>query len=275
MEFLSRYLGHLERKFNSPSKVGHIGFLPHKTDWIQRTFDTCNFSFIVEGTGWYNYRDRKIRVAAPCVIIQWPGEPMNYGPDTEWFEVYLIYSEQFFDYFTQRGFIKESRPHWNIASKDWLIDAVGELSALVANEKRLDPDLVDMHCERLILASLLGRPSEAPTSRIERSIRKIAAQVQDNFLEVIDGEEAAKQCGLSLSSFRRHWLKYLKVPPAAYRSRLLMQEACRLLAETDLPISEIAVLLNFDDALYFSKKFHKEIGLPPTSYRQQNRRLPI
>lgn len=55
----------------------------HKTPahQVRNTFDTLNFSFIRRGGGKYRRGDEIWRVEAPAVLMQWPGEPVCYGPD--------------------------------------------------------------------------------------------------------------------------------------------------------------------------------------------------
>ena len=69
---------------------------PHKTPdhQIRNSFDTLNFSFIRKGGGFYRRGGESWRVEAPSVLMQWPGEPVFYGPDAHhgfWDEFYLIY----------------------------------------------------------------------------------------------------------------------------------------------------------------------------------------
>lgn len=53
----------------------------------------------------------------------------------------------------------------------------------------------------------------------------------------------------------------------AYIEQRQMQEACRLLAFTQLPVSEIGYRLCFIDPSYFSKRFRAARGQTPTAYR--------
>lgn len=56
---------------------------------------------------------------------------------------------------------------------------------------------------------------------------------------------------------------------AAYIEQRRMQEACRLLAFTRLPVSEIGYRLGFQDPSYFSKRFRAARGQTPMHYRSQ------
>lgn len=54
---------------------------------------------------------------------------------------------------------------------------------------------------------------------------------------------------------------------ATYIEQRRMQEACRLLAFTQLPVSEIGYRLGFIDPSHFSKRFRAARGQTPTNYR--------
>ncbi len=53
-----------------------------------------------------------------------------------------------------------------------------------------------------------------------------------------------------------------------YHTRLRMNEACRLLRSTLLPVGEIAAQLGYQDMLYFSRCFKSCHGISPTEYRK-------
>ena len=50
-----------------------------------------------------------------------------------------------------------------------------------------------------------------------------------------------------------------------------MEQAKRLLAETDLPLSEIALQVGCTDQSHFSALFRAHVALTPTAYRDQTR----
>ncbi|MCR9125127.1 MAG: helix-turn-helix domain-containing protein [Rhodobacteraceae bacterium] len=54
---------------------------------------------------------------------------------------------------------------------------------------------------------------------------------------------------------------------AALIEQRVMQEACRLLAFTRLPVSQIGYRLGYLDPSYFSKRFHRVQGRTPSQYR--------
>src|SRR5690606_7646504 len=50
-------------------------------------------------------------------------------------------------------------------------------------------------------------------------------------------------------------------------------EAKRLLAESDLPVAEIAARLSFSEATYFCRFFARIVGMSPGQFRAESRRL--
>lgn len=53
-----------------------------------------------------------------------------------------------------------------------------------------------------------------------------------------------------------------------YHFQLRMQEACKLLKSTLLPIGGISSRLGYTDMLYFSRCFHQYTGMSPSQYRK-------
>ncbi|MEY8841909.1 helix-turn-helix transcriptional regulator, partial [Cribrihabitans sp. XS_ASV171] len=54
----------------------------------------------------------------------------------------------------------------------------------------------------------------------------------------------------------------------AYIEQARIEEACRLLAFTRLPVSEIGFRLGFADPSYFSKRFRNARDQTPSAYRE-------
>lgn len=263
-----KHLGCIPRRFASTMPVENIGFLHDKRDRVRRVFNTYNFSFILRGRGDYILRGRSYDVVAPCVITQWPDEPMDYGPDTSWFEVYLIYGEELAELFRRKNFFLENRPVWYMSDAGMVLKKLRELQELMPVNENVS-DRVDLLCESMILESLLAQAAP-PLGHGEAQIRAAANRIKQNYATDYDYDELAQRSGMSLSTFRRLWLKYIGIPPARYRSQLQVREACRLLVETSMPVKEVSLELGYDDPLYFSRKFHGMMGITPSEYRRRN-----
>ena len=80
--------------------------------------------------------------------------------------------------------------------------------------------------------------------------------------------------GLSESTSAAYWAARMGMPPARYAMRLKIEEACRLLVKTRLRVGEIADRLGFGDPLYFSRRFHQDVGSTAAEYRH-SRQFPL
>ncbi len=56
--------------------------------------------------------------------------------------------------------------------------------------------------------------------------------------------------------------------PMQYIISVRMTHAQQLLSTTDYTITEISAVVGYDNPLYFSRLFKKQIGLSPTDYRK-------
>jgi AraC-like DNA-binding protein len=260
------------RHFPCRMPILAFGYHREKTSFIARRFVSFNYSFILKGGGSYRIDDRDHEVNAPCVITQWPGVHVEYGPSRTWEEFYLIYHQKLLREMTRRGFARRDRPVWHIADAGPVLRRLHEIRELY---KQLDvygkADLLDAACENMVLASLAGE-SRAPLDENERAVLAVRSQLEARYLQNdVDIDALALNHGLSGSTFRRYWARMVGPPPARFVIELRLRHAARLLVETPLPVRAIAAQCGFTDALYFSRRFHKFLGMPPTEYRAQHK----
>ncbi len=258
------------RRYPSTFPLQTMGYVRQKKNWIRTTFNSVNFSFILSGHGEY-WQDGKLwEVKAPCVLTQWPGEPLEYGP-TEgarvWEELFLIFQANTFERFSQCGFLRTQKPCWNIASPLSWREILLEVIHLGAKPLEQNADRLDRLCEQLVLESLMHQQSEAPPPR-SLTIGKIQKEIRENLSGWPDLDACARRLGASQATFRRLWMREVGIPPARFADECKMKEACRRLVETNLAVAEIAFSLGYEDALYFSRRFRAKIGCSATQYRE-------
>lgn len=80
----------------------------------------------------------------------------------------------------------------------------------------------------------------------------------------------AQQVGLSLTHFSHRFREVFGVSPGRHLHRLRLQEAMRLLRETDLPIKAVAQHLGYPNLPNFYRAFRKAAGTTPARYRQHH-----
>ena len=268
---IGAHLGPLPRETASPFPVQTIGYMPEKRTDVRLVFKSYNFSFILQGGGFFRYRERLWPVSAPCVLTQWPGQEMYYGPEGSWEEVFIIYDAALMPALASRGFIAEGRPFWPVSRPDAL---QGHLQLLARSVETLaEPfgaDRVDLACEMLILESL-SRRSSVRESREEQAVRAVENRMRLDPCQDFDIDALAHENGMHPATFRRKWNSLNSLPPGRFLARLRIHAACRMLVETSLTVSEIASAVRIDAPLYFSRCSTREIGCAATAYRRRYR----
>lgn len=84
----------------------------------------------------------------------------------------------------------------------------------------------------------------------------------------ISVDDIAAACGLSESQFARRFKQAAGVTPADCLQRMRIEEACRLLCETNCNITEAAFKLGFSSSQYFSTVFKRYTGMSPYNFQK-------
>lgn len=82
-------------------------------------------------------------------------------------------------------------------------------------------------------------------------------------------DDLALAVDLSASHFSRLFQARTSHSPIDYFIQLKVQNACRLLDNYSWLISDVAREAGFEDQFYFSRVFHKVMGMSPANYRKR------
>ena len=115
--------------------------------------------------------------------------------------------------------------------------------------------------------------------RIRTFEGQISARELTSIYEYIDStinrspttEEISMQCGISSAHLRRSFKKTTGLTLHQYVAKARLSKAQTILAETDLPLKEVAYRLGFTSSSTFSSTFRKEARETPSGYRQRVR----
>ncbi len=105
-------------------------------------------------------------------------------------------------------------------------------------------------------------------SDIQNEIERATHYFNENYNKPLNIDEYAESRHMSTCWFIRSFKQILKVTPMQYILSLRMANAQSLLETSEYNISEIAEAVGYDNPLYFSRLFHKHIGVSPTEYRK-------
>ncbi|NHN32916.1 AraC family transcriptional regulator [Paenibacillus agricola] len=104
-----------------------------------------------------------------------------------------------------------------------------------------------------------------------QGIQQAAAYIQAHFHEQLEMKTLAVMAGLTPSSFSRLFKKMMGESPLAYWVRLRMESAKELLSHKDCRIKEVSASVGYDDEFYFSRVFHRTVGISPSFYMNRKK----
>lgn len=98
-------------------------------------------------------------------------------------------------------------------------------------------------------------------------LRRVKAYIAEHLGEKVSVSDLAEVVGMSRGHFTRQFARATGVTPYHYVMERRINEAKRLLVETDLPITRIALRIGFGSQSHLTKVFRQYVGTPPGSYR--------
>ena len=93
----------------------------------------------------------------------------------------------------------------------------------------------------------------------------------EHFNENISMAAMAQLVGISSTLFNRRFRELLRLTPTEYLLTLRVQQARKLLAQTNQSLADIGYAVGFYDQGHFSRRFQKVTGLTPGAYRKRFR----
>lgn len=102
-----------------------------------------------------------------------------------------------------------------------------------------------------------------------RNQRRVEERLRESSGLGMSLESLALECQLSARHFARAFQKSFGVPFHKYQRDFRLQFAKQLLAESELPIRDVAVRIGYADQASFTESFKRDVGLPPGKYRRQ------
>lgn len=125
-----------------------------------------------------------------------------------------------------------------------------------------------------ILDRIVPRPDSAPRPSERRFHRRVVDQavrlINENVSSPMTVDELARRFHLHPVYFSQIFKAEMGLPPRQYLLQLRLNHARRLLAETDMPISDVARACGFRTVAYFSRAFREAEGMSPTAFRVQS-----
>ena len=150
-----------------------------------------------------------------------------------------------------------------------------ELETGAAGWREVIRSLVNQLAVYLLRAHInVQRSDEVELSRVgmvDRRLRRAIEFMHDNCGRDLSLAEIAAAAYLSEFHFARLFKKITGVTPHGFLAGVRIERARRLLAESDLPITEVGAQVGYAGQSHFTKVFREATGLTPHAFRQAAR----
>lgn len=148
-------------------------------------------------------------------------------------------------------FDKQGMPDWFFVSKLPLKDANGRICGT---------------------AGVVRRAAEHEMQLpVMQSVARAVEILRRDFAGPVVLRDVARACGLSMRHFQRRFQHAFGFSPQEFLMKTRVLAAMKLLEETNLTASEVAVRCGFGDGSSFAEQFRRRVGQSPTTYRRETR----
>jgi AraC-like DNA-binding protein len=208
-------------------------------------------------------------MVAPALLWLSPGAPHSYGPDTAagWTESWLLFDGPSTSSYEALGYLPAGVA---VQPVDDPLPLVLVLMRLADTCRNAGTDM-DVVAASLIHEFLVTskRVVSQPGSNDERLLDGLRA---DALSDLSVGDRAAR-LGVSTRQLRNAVRRSAGCSPTELVDRVRVNRAKSLLAETSLPVTEVARAVGFGDPAYFSRHFRARAGMSPRAFRAQQQQF--
>jgi len=98
-------------------------------------------------------------------------------------------------------------------------------------------------------------------------LKQVIEYIHINYVESISLQTLSEICFMSPNYFCYYFKQEIGKTPIGFINEYKIEKACEMLSESELPISEIALSVGFDNFSYFIRKFREYKRVTPKKYR--------
>lgn len=229
----------------------------------------------LRGAGMVKLNNETLICRENDILLFPPGCPHNYGRDPrceQWDHLWI--------YFIPRPYwidwLKWDRK-WHQVSITQTNDSLFvemlkniflDVIRLYSSPDKIDSILAMNSLEKALLYCFKKQPISNHSS-VDPRINAICQYLDEHLEDKISINDLSAKAFLSPSRLAHLFRQETGMTISKWRETQRVSRATMLLQNTQLPISQIAQLVGYDDALYFSRLFHSHHNVSPREYRKR------
>lgn len=260
--------------------ITDIGYYPkawHHFRERTEAIDQYVFIYCMEGKGWYRLRDHEYKIASNQYFILPAGETHAYGANTEnpWTIYWIHFKGKLASEFARQAASPiEIKPgiHSRISNRIDLFEEIFHTLEMGYSRENLLYACSIFYHYLGTLRYLQQYRDVASGDKEKTDIITAAIHfMKENIEKKLSLGEIAQHIGYSPSHFSVLFNQRTGYPPLTYFNQLKIQKACQLLDFTDMKINQICYKIGIGDSYYFSRLFHKVMGMSPMKYKKMKK----
>lgn len=272
----------------SPVRVNAAGHFAYRRTWLTARTDPDDhlLIWVTEGGMELTVAGAELLASPGDLVVLPPGVAHAYRattPDWEWFWMHCSGAAPAAWWPT---LAPSPRPITRLGADHQIRERFGELVRATAaagislDRRPVPPDGVDGaataarlvvdSCAHSLLGLILARVAGARLPDQDETVELggLTDWILTHLADDISVADMAALTGWSAAHLHRLMRRRYRISPMRFVTRLRMERAARLLADTSLSVTEIAHLVGYDDPLHFSRRFRQWTGRSPSKARQ-------
>lgn len=253
---------------------GHYKLVNRELFFTDRKEGTTNYQLLYIADGMVRFRiEGKMQevVKGHCVLYR-PGEPQYYEyrlsdhADVYW--IHFSYDKKT-PFLSEIGMGKESV--FSIGTHSAYIKLFDQITQELQLKKDYFTDIATLELKELLFTMARNRDTYSKSEyytyypQVEAAIRRFSKSPEENFTI----KQYTKENNLNYYRFIDSFTKVTGIAPRQYIINIRMSKAKGLLANEGFSVTDVAELVGYENALYFSRLFRKIVGVSPSEYRKQ------
>jgi len=102
-------------------------------------------------------------------------------------------------------------------------------------------------------------------------VKRVTSHLNEHLAEDVSLADLAALVGLSTFHFCRAFKQSTGLPPHRWQVARRIERARELLESSNLPVTEVAARVGYDDPTLLARAFRKAVGVSPSDYRRAHR----
>lgn len=230
--------------------------------------------FITSGKGTFLARGKEYKLKAKDAFLIYPGEVTTYYADN--FEPWTYYFLAFdgknaLNYIKQTAFGESSLV---VELSDFALAYLIEETTLKLRGTHVPEVLSNGLILQVLYFLIESAMSEKPVrNSLDEYVFRAKSYMDFHYADNITVSSVAKMLSLNRSHFCRIFKNATGITPSRYIINCRLNNACRLLTESNLPLNEISGACGFESYSYFHRAFKQKTGKSPKEYRNANKNI--